>query len=988
MSDPFRTFTEASDEQALSKRLLQAPSSRALGREAIADLSRLTTSAFNFIQADGRRAFYKDREQALGAQYGDMISAEEANRDYGIENRLSFSKPVSRNMAAYSNEEQQRARFNEETAASADLSILDTIGASLGGSLTDPIQAPLLLLGGEGVVFRSLGGSLATRGGAALRGALVGSVEGLGASVAVETIDQGLKRSAGRDAPISESAAAVGITMLFGGSLGATAARPARAGARAVVRPAARVGRASPVDGRIAAAAQRRGVDADMALRIRQLENATGDPNARPIKNGRRLSSAHGVFQITDGTWRGLGGGDRNNVDRQIELGVENIARERDGLKQALRRDPEGWEVYLAHQQGQGGARALLSSPGQNAIDVLTPVLERGNPGKGAQLARKAVLDNGGRADMTAGEFAGLWRAKYGGAGAGPTAPRVTPLDGLTENERAGSIVMAMDAVMRDEPVEMGPLLARRGLDALDEADALPTVRGRWLDADTAVTRRGTEVPVRFAVVELQDLKTSHSDDLTAIADYPSVLQPRDRSRPGSQAENYELEKNLNPSLLMRDRAASGGAPIVSPDGLVESGNGRAIALRRSAATGTEAWGRYQAELARQGIDTTGFDQPVLVRMRSEPMTGAERADLAREMNQSPTEAYSPVEQARSDARRLDRATLGLIEGDDVFDASNRPFTRGFVQRVAGGDANALTDARGALNLNGRARIQAALTQAAYRDDTLTAAVFETGDDTIRSIGRALADAAPAWAKMRAEAPEGLDITANLTSAVALVREARQGRISVGELLSSKIGQSDLFNAETISPGTEAFLRILFRDDGFGRARSAGAITDALRDYARRAAATPAGEDLFGEVPHASAHIQATLDYLRRLEGDGSRGLAYAGGPEPAWTGRQLADPVLDLRRPEPQGRDAGGPELRSQEQPGAEPAGGRPGERPKGPVPLATEIANDPELKAILDDTDALAREAGIRTPEFEPSDRPETWAAAIRAAAICLAG
>lgn len=986
MSDPFRTFTGASDDEALSERLLRAPSSRALGREAIADLSRLTRSAFNYIQADGRAAFQRDRAQALGEQYGDIITADDANRQFGIEGRLSFSKPVSRNMAAYSHEEQQRAQFNEATAASADLSIMDTIGAALGGSLTDPIQAPLLLLGGEGVVFRSLGGSLATRGGAALRGALVGGAEGVTASVAIEGLDQGLKRSAGREAPISESAAAVAITMLFGGSLGAAVTRPARAAARPIAR-AARAGRASPVDGRIAAAAQRRGVDVDTALRIRQLENATGDPHARPVRDGRRLSSAHGVFQITDGTWRGLGGGDRNNVDRQIELGVENIARERDGLKQALGREPDGWEVYLAHQQGQGGARALLSSPNQNAIQVLTAVLERNNPGKGAQLARKAVLDNGGHADMTAGEFSGLWRTKYGATGT-VEVPRVTPLDGLTENERAGSVVMAMDAVMRDEPVELGPLLARRGLEALDEADALPAVRGRWLEADTAVTRRGTEVPVRFAVVELQDLKTSHSDDLTAAADYPAVLQPRDRSRPGSQAENYELETNLNPSLLMRDRAASGGAPIVSPDGLVESGNGRAIALRRSASTGTEAWGRYQAELARQGIDTTGFSQPVLVRMRSEPMTGVQRADLAREMNQSPTEAYSPVEQARSDARRLDRPTLGLIEGDDVFDASNRPFTRGFVQRVAAGDANALTDARGALNLNGRARIQAALTQAAYRDDSLTAAVFETGDETIRSIGRALADAAPAWARMRAEAPEGLDITANLTSAVALVREARQGRMSVGELLSSKIGQTDLFNAETISPGTEAFLRIMFRDDGFGRARSAGAITEALRDYARRAADTPAGQDLFGEVPHASAHIQATLDYLRRLEGDGSRGLAYAGGAEPAWTGRQLADPVLDLRRPEPQGRDAEGSGIRQEEQPGAEPTGGRPGERPKGPVPLSPEIANDPELKAILDDTDALAREAGIKTPDFEPAERPETWAAAIRAAAICLAG
>lgn len=984
MSDPFRILATPSSEEDAAALLRNAPASRDFGREAVAGMSRLTGSVLSGLQADDRRAFDRQRERVFGRGFGNMLTPEEATSEYGIEGRLTFDKPVNRNIAEWRRDEHQREMFFQEVAASADLSILDSIGAGAWGAFTDPIQAPLFLLGGEGVLFRSVGGSVISRGAAAARAAAVGSLDGITAGVGLEVVDQTVKRAADREAPVGQSVANVGLGMILGAGIGGVAGSLSRPGARAVPR----AGKPAAVDSRIEAEAVRRGFDPAVAVRIRQLENGSGDPQARPVKNGKRLSSAHGVFQITDSTWQGLGGGDRNNVGRQVELGIENLVREAAGLRQTLGREPDGWEIYLAHQQGQGGARALLGNPGQDAIATLTTVLEKSNPGRGAQLARQAVLNNGGREGMTAAEFAGLWRSRFHAAG-GETPRSAAVLEPLTPNERAGSLLMAVDAVARDEPLDLGPLLARKGLAALDEADALPGVRGRWLENDVAVTRRGSEVPVRFAVVELQDLKTSHSDDLTPMADYPAVLQPRDRSRPGSQSENYSLERDLNPTLLMRDKSAGGGAPIISPAGLVESGNGRAIALRRSAATGTEAWGRYQAELKRQGIDTTGFDQPVLVRMRAEPMSGAERADLARELNRSATEAYSPVEQARSDARRMDRDLLRAIEGDDVFAAGNRPFTRGFMARVAEGDANALTDEAGALNLSGRARIQAALTQAAYGDDALTAAVFETGDETIRVIGKALADAAPAWVKMRADAPEGLDLTGNLVSAVNLVREGRRSSLGLKAWMETRLQQRDLFGGETVSPETETFLRLMFRDDAFSRPRAAGAIAEGLRDYARRAADTPAGADLFGVVPDGRQFLSATLDYLRRLEGDGSRGLAYAGGAEPAWTGRSLADPVLDLRQPQPEGRDAGGQGLRPEGERGADEAGRGSGERQKvlGPQPLPPEIAADPELRAILEDTDALAREAGIDVPDFEPADRPETWAAAIRAAAICLA-
>ncbi|MFN3354209.1 MAG: hypothetical protein ACK4Z5_11425, partial [Brevundimonas sp.] len=539
-----------------------------------------------------------------------------------------------------------------------------------------------------------------------------------------------------------------------------------------------------------------------------------------------------------------------------------------------------------------------------------------------------------------------------------------------------------------DAPLDLSGSLTRVGLDALDETSAAPSIRGRWLEADTAILKDGGELPVRFAVVELDDLVTSHSDDLTENTAYPRQLQPRDRSRPGSQAENYELERDLNPGLLMRDRVASGGAAIVSPDGLVESGNGRIVALRRSANTGTPAWTRYLGELQRQNIDTSGFRRPVLVRMRTEAMRGPERARLAEKLNARQTDAYSPIEQARKDARDVDAALLEALGDADPATAEGRPFQRAFLDRVAVGDKNLLTDRDGALNVQGVARMRAALTQAAYGDARLTSALFEEGAPEVAGIGQALADAAPAWARMRAEAPPGLDPTEALSAALDLVREARRRRVPVSELFGQRADQIDLLNGEVMSPETGAFLKLFYRNDAMTQPRAREKIAAGLTAYARRAAETPPGPDLFGDIPDARAFLQDVLDSFERAEGPGSRGLAYAGGDEPLWTTRAAEAPVLDLRRPEPEQRGSG----RSGDGPGDGGPAARPGGQVEPPEALTPQaraaalIAGDPELKALAEDNEALARLAGVTLAPSTGADDPSTVAEAIRAAAVCI--
>ena len=121
-----------------------------------------------------------------------------------------------------------------------------------------------------------------------------------------------------------------------------------------------------------------------------------GNPNAV-----NKASGAAGLHQFIPSTWKQYAPYDgASPLDPQ----ASNKAFERftaDNWKVMARnlgREPTSGELYLAHQQGAGGASKLLANPNARAADI---------------VGERAVVLNGGRPDMTAGEFANLWTGKY-----------------------------------------------------------------------------------------------------------------------------------------------------------------------------------------------------------------------------------------------------------------------------------------------------------------------------------------------------------------------------------------------------------------------------------------------------------------------------------------------------------------------------------------------------------------------------------------------
>lgn len=160
---------------------------------------------------------------------------------------------------------------------------------------------------------------------------------------------------------------------------------------------------------KIRAAAQASNVDPDVAVRIAQVESSL-NPAAQA-----KTSSAKGLFQVIDSTWKQYGGkpGKQTNADENIRVGVNILADNTNRLRSALGRDPSASELYAAHFFGPGTAPAVLSASPDTPISEL--------------LSQRAVKANPQLQGKTAGEVRQMLQAKMGEA---PVQPKAAPSDG------------------------------------------------------------------------------------------------------------------------------------------------------------------------------------------------------------------------------------------------------------------------------------------------------------------------------------------------------------------------------------------------------------------------------------------------------------------------------------------------------------------------------------------------------------------------------
>lgn len=363
-----------------------------------------------------------------------------------------------------------------------------------------------------------------------------------------------------------------------------------------------------------------------------------------------------------------------------------------------------------------------------------------------------------------------------------------------------------------------------------------------------------TRYDFEYRVVELEDLVTSH-DPFTFVPqpNYPQELQPRLRDRAATRVQVQKIAQDLDADLLLTDfHTLDRGAPIVGPDLVVESGNGRVMALSVAQAEHPVVYQLYMEALVDRLSDfglspsaLKGIDRPVLVRVR---LTSVDRAAFTQEANTAPGISQSAIEQARSDAARItvdmiQELIIGETQGidDAVRSSLNSSFIVRFLAKLPTQEQARLVDSAGVLNQDGVRRTVLAIFVAAFPGDAglrLAEMAFESIDLEVRNvvngISRALGDLAKAELLVReGRRPASLSITGDLVAAISVYAKVRR---TPGMTVQKYIDQTQLFIRETTA-FQEEVLRTFDQN-----ARSAKRIGMILRGYAQGVIALPPPE--------------------------------------------------------------------------------------------------------------------------------------------------
>lgn len=363
----------------------------------------------------------------------------------------------------------------------------------------------------------------------------------------------------------------------------------------------------------------------------------------------------------------------------------------------------------------------------------------------------------------------------------------------------------------------------------------------------------------RYRLVEADKLRVSHNP-MTFVPNpqYPQELQPRDRTRAADQAQVILMAAKLDPEVLLVEfHSIDRGAPIIGKDLIVESGNGRVMAIQRAIREAPRAireapqsYQKYLAALEKMApqyaiplTELAKFQHPVLVRER---LTKVDRAIFGKEANLSTSLGTSPIETARADAGLLrvqDIFNLEVGENQGIDDAlravSNAGFVNAFLSHLELNQRASIVDAEGKLNQEGIRRLTMAMFVRAFPGDTglrLAEKFFESTGETVKNVMNGILKALGRLAQAEAlvasgQRAKGLSIADDLMNAVNIF--ARIKADTSGMTVAKYLAQLQLQSRE-LTPFQE---KLLMEIDT--RSRSGRAIGELLNNYAQAVIASP-----------------------------------------------------------------------------------------------------------------------------------------------------
>ncbi len=383
------------------------------------------------------------------------------------------------------------------------------------------------------------------------------------------------------------------------------------------------------------------------------------------------------------------------------------------------------------------------------------------------------------------------------------------------------------------------------------------------------------KVQVRYRLVALNEPVVSNLANGTVNPAYDHQLQPRRRDRKASLAQIERLAGKLDTDELLKAGAGwADGPPLVGPDGMVESGNGRLLAMRRAVETNPQAYAEYRHKLkeqaARFGLRRPAvarMARPVLVRERLTEMSAEQRRQFVNEANAGRSARMGVAEQARADAGLIPPGFFADLQTTDsdrslagtLSKKSNAPVVARFLKLLPETEQAALVDSRGQLSIDGAARLERALFAYAMpgaAGERLARLVYEAGE-AIDRVGAGVRQALPQLGQLEdliraGQRARSLSLGDDLAASVEKLRDIHRLGLSVDDYLR----QHKMF--ETLTPLQEQLLAQLDQ-----RRRSGRATADLIKAYVDAAlkTASPHQAALFGGrfQPDRSALLRAAV---------------------------------------------------------------------------------------------------------------------------------
>jgi hypothetical protein len=397
-------------------------------------------------------------------------------------------------------------------------------------------------------------------------------------------------------------------------------------------------------------------------------------------------------------------------------------------------------------------------------------------------------------------------------------------------------------------------------------------------------TAKGTKIGTQFAVVEVEKLITSHDSAGNENPAFPQELQPRDRGRDASRAWVAKTANSLDNDSLGRTSRADSGAPIVGRDGIVESGNGRTMAIRMAYDQGTaDEYRQFLIDDADYfGIDPDQVERmkrPVLVRVRT---TETDRRVFTVEANQDDKLALSATERARSDSKRLDDKLLAIFapgEDGDLNTAANQRFIQGFLKSIGDNEAAQYMTTDGKPTKGLIDRIQAAIFSKAYNDDRLLEMMADQTKTEIKNVISALNSAAPKFIESQAYSRLGTEAVSE--QVVDGIEQSLDQRVidavieATNTLLAAKAKNQDITEYVTqgglfegIDEGVAALA--VFLSQNARNPKRIGIAFKAMAEFVKTDAIDQTNVGLFGDpVPPSMVDVVAAANReIQRIYGD------------------------------------------------------------------------------------------------------------------------